>query len=487
MDLGGENNAESDLMNEQPSRLPLGLRTIALFEGAKGLLALAAVCGLLSLRHTDLHAATDAFLLRHGIDPERHYTRLFIETVARVTNHHAGQIIGVGVAYGLIRLAEGYGLWRGKHWAEWFAVISAGLYLPVELVSFAHRARPFTAGVILLNVVLIYYLGRLLARQRAERKRRLSAETKSLVIALVVLVFTAAKTSSAAEAIPTEEDLKREAAAGESTAKMKAANYPALFEAAAKEFLVPADILKGVAFAETRWEQLTWPQEQITSPEIRIPRPYGIMSLWDNERFGHSLKEAAALIGKTTDELKRDASQNIRGGAALLRQIYDSNPKPEGATSADIESWRYAIRQYCGIPEPDLNARHVLDIYVFINQGYHQDGIEWDGRPVNLEPIREETRRIVADERAKREARMAANSNLMERPVPQMVASTGPVPEASRVENPDRRPIPPPAPITAATPEAAERRKTVWMILLVLAAVAGSSLLRRLRSRPGPS
>lgn len=181
--MGNGTHAESDVTSEQPSRLPLGLRTIALFEAAKGILALAAVCGVLSLRHTDLHAVTDAFLLRHGIDPERHYTRLFIETVARVTNHHAGQLAAVGIAYGLIRLGEGYGLWRGKHWAEWFAVISAGLYLPAELMHFARRPRPFTAGIILLNIVLIYYLGKLLARQRADRKSRLlrqKAEPKVL-------------------------------------------------------------------------------------------------------------------------------------------------------------------------------------------------------------------------------------------------------------------------------------------------------------------
>jgi hypothetical protein len=59
--LGDENHAESDLMNEQPSRLPLGLRAIALFEAAKGILALAAVCGVLSLRHTDLRAVTDTW------------------------------------------------------------------------------------------------------------------------------------------------------------------------------------------------------------------------------------------------------------------------------------------------------------------------------------------------------------------------------------------------------------------------------------------
>jgi len=162
-------------MNHSPDQPPVGLRAIALFEAAKGALALAAAGGLMSLRHTDLHAVTDAFLLRHGIDPERHYTRLFIESVAGATHHHAGQIAAVGFAYALIRLAEGYGLWRGKHWAEWFAVISAGLYLPWEFIHYTRHPRMFTAGVILFNIALIVYLGRLLARQRAERHRRLAA------------------------------------------------------------------------------------------------------------------------------------------------------------------------------------------------------------------------------------------------------------------------------------------------------------------------
>jgi uncharacterized membrane protein (DUF2068 family) len=157
-------------MSEPVNRLPVGLRTIALFEGTKGVLALAAACGLLSLRHTDLHAVTDAFLLRHGFDPERHYTRLFIESVARATNHHAGQFAIFGFAYALVRFAESYGLWWGKHWAEWFAVISAAIYLPWEFIHLARHPRLFTAGVIVFNLSLIFYLGKLLARQRAVRK-----------------------------------------------------------------------------------------------------------------------------------------------------------------------------------------------------------------------------------------------------------------------------------------------------------------------------
>jgi uncharacterized membrane protein (DUF2068 family) len=158
-------------MQAPPQQPPLALRSIALFEAAKGLLVLAAACGLLSLRHTDLHAATDAFLLRHGIDPERHYTRLFIESVAKATNHHVGEIAALGFAYALIRLVEAYGLWQGKHWAEWFAVISAGIYLPLEVLHFAHHATLLSAGVIFFNIVIILYLGKLLNQQRRSPKR----------------------------------------------------------------------------------------------------------------------------------------------------------------------------------------------------------------------------------------------------------------------------------------------------------------------------
>ena len=241
-----------------------------------------------------------------------------------------------------------------------------------------------------------------------------AALSAALALALPALVWAGGPQTPPSPPPPqAPEDLKYQAAIAAFTAKMKAANYPALFDQAAQEFNVPADVLKGIAFAETRWDQLTWPPGQLASPETGMPRPYGIMSLWDNPFFGHSLLEAAALVGKSPEELKQDPLQNIRGAAALLRKLYDENSKPEGTTEADIESWRYAIRKYCGIPEPELNAQHALDIYTWMNQGYHQYGIEWNAHPVNLEPIREETRRIIAEAQAQREAKRTAGSNSM--------------------------------------------------------------------------
>jgi len=169
-------------MQTAPQHPPLVLRSIALFEAAKGLLALAAAGGIISLRHTDLNAATVAFLLRHGINPEEHYPRLFIESVAKATNHGVGEIAALGFAYALIRLVEGYGLWQGKHWAEWLAVISAGLYLPLEFQHYVHHTTLLNGGVIVFNIVLVLYMARLLNRQRAERRaasHRNAEETKS--------------------------------------------------------------------------------------------------------------------------------------------------------------------------------------------------------------------------------------------------------------------------------------------------------------------
>ncbi len=154
-------------LNDSRQHPPVTLRALGAFEAAKGALALAAACGILSLRHTDLHAAADTFLLNHGIDPERHYTRLFIESIARATHQDVGPIVAFCVIYGLIRIAEGYGLWQGRHWAEWFAVISAGLYLPFEVRHFAHRVSLLSGGLVLVNVALVIYLARLLKQQRA--------------------------------------------------------------------------------------------------------------------------------------------------------------------------------------------------------------------------------------------------------------------------------------------------------------------------------
>jgi hypothetical protein len=87
----------------------------------------------------------------------------------------------------------------------------------------------------------------------------------------------------------------------------------------------------------------------------------------------------------------------------------------------------------------------------------------------------------------KREAPVAASSNILADPRPQLAPNTnaGPeVPIAAETAQPATRSEPQAA---AAAPVAAQRRKTQWMVLAVLAVVAASYGLQRLRSRSDPS
>jgi hypothetical protein len=258
---------------------------------------------------------------------------------------------------------------------------------------------------------------------------------------------------------------------------MEAANYPALFAKAAKEFNVPVEILQGVSFAETRWEHFIWPEGETVSPENGMPRPYGIMSLWDNDFFGHSLIEAAKLIGKTPDDLKNDPLDNMRGAAALLRKFYEQTEKPAGTTEADLESWRYAIAEYCGIPEADLKHQHAFDVYHHLSEGYDQYGIKFDEVPdLNLDEMYAEVKQIKDEERKKREA-LYSDEDREAAGLGPVIRDEAPMKLASLSDSNAKKDLATPqspekvesVPVVAA---ASQSTTTTWSLMAILAVVA---------------
>jgi uncharacterized membrane protein (DUF2068 family) len=68
--------------------------------------------------------------------------------------------------YAAVLLTEGLGLLLRKHWAEYFTVISTGIFIPLEIYELA---RHFTAAkvlVLLINVAIVVYLIGQLRRER---------------------------------------------------------------------------------------------------------------------------------------------------------------------------------------------------------------------------------------------------------------------------------------------------------------------------------
>jgi uncharacterized membrane protein (DUF2068 family) len=66
--------------------------------------------------------------------------------------------IGAGV-YIALRFVEAYGLWVGRAWAEWLALISGCVYLPLEIVELFRRATLIRFGIFTLNVLIVAYMG----------------------------------------------------------------------------------------------------------------------------------------------------------------------------------------------------------------------------------------------------------------------------------------------------------------------------------------
>ena len=63
---------------------------------------------------------------------------------------------------------EGVGLIGGWHWAEWMVVATTTLLLPYEVYEMIHHASWVKAGVIVLNVAIVWYLVHRLRRDRKE-------------------------------------------------------------------------------------------------------------------------------------------------------------------------------------------------------------------------------------------------------------------------------------------------------------------------------
>jgi N-acetyl-anhydromuramyl-L-alanine amidase AmpD len=157
----------------------------------------------------------------------------------------------------------------------------------------------------------------------------------------------------------------------------EAVQFQQWFEEASLEFDVPVAVLQAVAYTETRWRHIV-PVKRIRDHE-GPPPVYGVMGLRDDEHFGSSLRDAAALIGRTPEELKTDPHLNIRGAAALLKQWSG------GATRlTPLEEWESAISLYSGIPERGIAQMYSYDVLSAVISGRASDRFRIEQQEVNL-------------------------------------------------------------------------------------------------------
>jgi uncharacterized membrane protein (DUF2068 family) len=153
------------------SHFAAGVRSIAAFEAFKGLVVLLAGFGLLHYIHRDLQALAEELVHHTHLNPARHYPRIFIEAAGRTSDARLRTLAALAFVYSGVRFIEAYGLWRLRAWAEWFAIVSGGIYVPLELYEIFRRPSWLRLVILLLNLVVVAYLARVrwAATKRSQR------------------------------------------------------------------------------------------------------------------------------------------------------------------------------------------------------------------------------------------------------------------------------------------------------------------------------
>ncbi len=145
------------------------LRAVALFELVKGVsVAIMGLCALI-LVHKDLWLLAESLLALLHINTDRRSAQLFLDFADSVTDARLWAAARIALAYALLRFTEAYGLWRGRTWAEWVALIAGALLLPFEVRELFRGLTLWRCGLLIGNVVVVLYMLHIIISNRYHR------------------------------------------------------------------------------------------------------------------------------------------------------------------------------------------------------------------------------------------------------------------------------------------------------------------------------
>lgn len=145
------------------------LRAVASFEFFKGVfVVLMGLCAL-ALLHKDTWLLAESLLARLHIDTDRRSALLFLDFADSLTDARLWVAVRIAFAYAALRFTEAYGLWRGRTWAEWVALISGTMLLPVEIRELLRGLTPLRTTVFIGNVAVVLFMLYVIQSNRRER------------------------------------------------------------------------------------------------------------------------------------------------------------------------------------------------------------------------------------------------------------------------------------------------------------------------------
>ena len=152
------------------SRFSKGLKTIAVYEAAKGLLVIIVGLGLLGAIHRDLEEWGEDIIDHLHFNPASHFPQIFLQALDSLSPQRI-KLLALGAAlYSLFRFVEAYGLWYARRWAEIVAIASCAIYVPVEVYHLVKSFSWVKVAITLINIAMIFYLVRVRQSGRTQQQ-----------------------------------------------------------------------------------------------------------------------------------------------------------------------------------------------------------------------------------------------------------------------------------------------------------------------------
>jgi uncharacterized membrane protein (DUF2068 family) len=146
------------------------LRLVAFYEFLKGAFVfLIGLCALM-LVHKDEWVIAESLLALLHISTDRHWAQLFLDFADRLTDARLFAAARLAFTYSFLRFVEVYGLWKQRTWAEWVAMLSGTLLLPIEIRGLMRGITVVRSVILLGNLAIVFYMLFLLLAQRRRRR-----------------------------------------------------------------------------------------------------------------------------------------------------------------------------------------------------------------------------------------------------------------------------------------------------------------------------
>jgi uncharacterized membrane protein (DUF2068 family) len=146
-----------------------GLRVVAVFEAVKAFLVLVLAIALVAVHHR-IEDFAEELLYHLNINFEHHWVQDFLHGARELSDMRVWTVLTVPFSYAVVHFVEAWGLWHRRVWAEWFALLSGALYLPIEILKVAERASWERIGVLAVNLVIVLYMLEIRVREARSRE-----------------------------------------------------------------------------------------------------------------------------------------------------------------------------------------------------------------------------------------------------------------------------------------------------------------------------